>query len=225
MKKILLVDDEPDIIELLKYNLKSRGYEILTAANGNEALQRLSGKPDLIVLDVLMPVMNGFDTCKKIRQSPGFEQTPIIFLTAKVAESDEVQGLQLGAVHYIHKPVSINTFLARVKNTLQNASGETKHAEEKLSIGGLVIDRASFIVAVDGKELVFAKKEFELLYYLAKHPGSVHTREQLLRKVWGEGVFVGDRTVDVHIRKIREKLDEHADVIETLKGVGYRFKI
>lgn len=225
MKKVLLVDDEEDIIEVLQYNLKAEGYEVLTAVNGSNALQQLVNKPDLIVLDIMMPVMDGFEALENIRKTKGFKSTPVIFLTAKSSEVDEVKGLNAGAVHYLIKPVSVNTFIARVNNLLRTTDTEEQNEEEGVVvIGPLQIDRSSYRVVVSGNEFVLPRKEFELLYYLAKNPTTVHSRETLLRKVWGTDVFVGDRTIDVHIRKIREKLGGYADCIETLKGVGYRFK-
>jgi len=221
-KKILLVDDEPDIVEFLQYNLLKEGFEVITAYDGDEALKRIPEKPDLIILDILMPKMDGFEACRRIRSFRGFENIPIIFLTAKSGEADEIQGLELGANDYIQKPVSTKKLVARVKSNLRKT--EERSLPAKITAASLVIDRGQYIVHIDGKETVFPRKEFELLYYLANSPGRVFGRDVLLKDIWGSDVFVVERTVDVHIRKIREKLGKHSDLIETVKGVGYRFK-
>ncbi len=220
--KILLADDEKDIIEFLKYNLEIEGFEVLTAYDGNEALNKISQNPDLILLDIMMPKMDGFEVCRRIRQTSGFEKTPVIFLTAKSGELDEIQGLELGANDYIKKPISPKKLIARVKANLRNMEPASEPA--KISIGPIVIDKDNYTVFVENEERIFPRKEFELLYYLANHPGKVFSRDVILKDIWGTGVYVVDRTIDVHIRKIREKLDGHADLIETIKGVGYRFK-
>lgn len=220
--KILLVDDEKDIIEFLTYNLKQEGFEVISANEGKEALTKLKEKPELIILDVMMPEMDGFETCRKIRSTKNFEQTPVIFLTAKGGEANEIAGLELGASDYIQKPISPKKLIARVKSNLRKSNSAYK--QRLIDIGPLHIDRESFTVKVDGKEKVLPKKEFELLYYFASHPGVVFGRDMLLKDVWGTDVFVVDRTIDVHIRKIREKLAAHSNLIETVKGVGYRFK-
>ncbi len=226
MKKILLVDDEKDIVEFLKYNLESEGFEVITAYNGEAALNLLKEKPDLVILDVMMPKLNGFEVCKRIRQDSVHKDLPVIFLTARSSEVDEVTGLELGAYDYITKPVSPTRLVARVKSNILKAPGSavTKKDIIKIKTGNILIDRNKFRVILDGDEKILPRKEFELLYYLAGKPGVVHTREELLREVWGTDVFVVDRTVDVHIRKIREKLDKFAHLIETIKGIGYRFK-
>jgi len=225
MTKILLVDDEPDIVEFLKYNLETNNYDVIVGYNGLEALDMLSNKPDLIILDIMMPHLDGYEVYTKIREKEDFKDTPILFLTAKSGETDEIKGLELGASDYIQKPISPKKLLARVKLNLRK-SGKEKSPEEsvQLSIGPLMIDRERFTVLVDNSETVFPKKEFTLLYFLASNPGKVFSRDILLREVWGDGVFVVDRTVDVHVRKIREKLGEHFNLIETIKGVGYKFK-
>jgi len=225
MTKILLVDDEPDIVEFLKYNLETNNYDVIVGYNGLEALDMLSNNPDLIILDIMMPHLDGYEVYTKIREKEDFKDTPILFLTAKSGETDEIKGLELGASDYIQKPISPKKLLARVKLNLRK-SGKEKSPEEsvQLSIGPLMIDRERFTVLVDNSETVFPKKEFTLLYFLASNPGKVFSRDTLLREVWGDGVFVVDRTVDVHVRKIREKLGEHFNLIETIKGVGYKFK-
>lgn len=226
MQKILLADDEKDIVEFLIYNLLQEGFEVISAHDGVEALQKLHENPDLIILDIMMPRMNGYEVCKKIRATSGFEHTPIIFLTAKSGEMDEILGLELGANDYVQKPISPKKLIARVKSNLRNVEkiSKVKEGPVKIKIGPLLIDREKYLVVIDGQETVFPRKEFEVLYYLAKNPGSVFNRETLLKDVWGTDVYVVDRTVDVHIRKIREKLKDNFDLIETVKGVGYRFK-
>jgi two-component system alkaline phosphatase synthesis response regulator PhoP len=220
--KILLADDEKDIIEFLKYNLEIEGFEVIPAYDGEEALSKISQKPDLILLDIMMPKLDGFEVCSRIRQIPGFEKTPVIFLTAKSGELDEIHGLELGANDYIKKPISPKKLIARVKANLRNLEPASEPAS--ISIGPLVINKDNYTVFIEKVEKIFPRKEFELLYYLANHPGKVFSRDTLLKDIWGTGVYVVDRTIDVHIRKIREKLDDHADLIETIKGVGYRFK-
>lgn len=225
-KKILLVDDEPDIIEFLGYNLNREGFEVITAEDGIEALQKISEKPDLIILDIMMPNMDGFEVCKKIRTKESYNNIPIIFLTAKSSEVDEVAGLEMGATDYIRKPISPKKLIARVNSNLRKLNTSTQKNDEssKVSVGPLVIDKERYIITIDGKRTIFPRKEFELLYFLAKSPGKVFTRENLLKEVWGINVYVIDRTVDVHIRKIREKLGKYSNIIETIKGVGYKFK-
>lgn len=225
--KILLADDEKDIVEFLQYNLSQEGFEVITAYNGLEVLKHLSEKPDLIILDIMMPQLNGYDVCKKIRALPEFKLTPIIFLTAKSNEVDEIQGLELGANDYIQKPISPKKLIARVKANLRR---DIKKSDEKtlpayINIAPLKIDRNKYLVSIDGVEKIFPRKEFELLYYLANNPDRVLDRDTLLKDVWGLDVYVVDRTIDVHIRKIREKLGKHADLIETVKGVGYKFHV
>ncbi len=226
MKKILLVDDEPDIVEFLKYNLELQKFEVIVGHDGEEALQRLSEKPDLIVLDIMMPKLDGFETCKRIRQNKEFANVPIVFLTAKAGEIDEIKGLELGASDYIQKPISPNKLVARVKSNLRKAEGFVSKKSEsiKITYGPIEINKETYEVFIDSEKKVFPRKEFEVLYYLINNPGRVFGREILLKEIWGSDVYVVDRTVDVHIRKIREKLDTHADLIETVKGVGYRLK-
>ncbi len=224
--KILLVDDEKDILEFLSYNLKREGYDVSAAVNGKDALEKLKGNPDLIILDVMMPEIDGFEVCRQIRMMPGFQNKPVIFLTARGGESDEIKGLEVGADDYIQKPVSPQKLIARVASNLRKADNIAALPGEqtKIKIGPLVINREEYTVKVDGTDTVFTRKEFELLYYLANNPGKVFNRDALLKNIWGADVYVVDRTVDVHIRKIREKLGEYYDLIETVKGVGYRFK-
>jgi two-component system alkaline phosphatase synthesis response regulator PhoP len=225
-KKILLVDDDKDIVEFLQYNLVQAGFEVISAYNGTEALKKLSEKPDLVILDIMMPQLNGYDVCEKIRSLPEYHNTPVIFLTAKSGEVDEIRGLELGANDYITKPISPKKLIARVNSNLRKdiQKVEEKTQPAQIKIGPLYIDRNKYSVSVDGSKKIFPRKEFELLYYLANNPDKVFDRDTLLKDVWGLDVYVVDRTVDVHIRKIREKLAKHADLIETVKGVGYKFK-
>jgi two-component system alkaline phosphatase synthesis response regulator PhoP len=222
---ILIVDDERDILELLKYNLEKEGYRVLTANNGKEALRFVKQHPDLVVLDVMMPELDGWEVCKAIRKDPVTAKTPIVFLTAKDSEVDEVVGLELGADDYITKPVKVRTFLARIKRAIKGRSGrETEEAAEILKIGELEIQKDNYVVRIGSREIHLPKKEFEVLLFLARHPDRVVSRETLLNEIWGHDVYVVDRTIDVHVRKIREKLGRHAHHLETVKGVGYRFR-
>ena len=222
---ILVVDDEKDILELLQYNLKKEGYHVLTAENGKSALKQVAQKPDLVVLDVMMPEMDGWEVCRSIRKNPATAMIPVIFLTARDSEIDEVVGLELGADDYIKKPVKLRTFVARVKRALRTSVPAEKGEEaDVLRIGGMEVHMTNYVVKIRSQEVHFPKKEFEVLVFLVRHPDRVVTRETLLNQVWGHDVYVVDRTVDVHIRKIREKLGTYAHLIETVKGVGYRFK-
>jgi two-component system, OmpR family, alkaline phosphatase synthesis response regulator PhoP len=222
---LLLADDERDILDFLTYNLEKEGFAILTAKNGNEAVAQAKKNPDLILLDVMMPEMNGHDVVRVLKADPATASIPVIFLTARTSELDEVIGLELGADDYVTKPISIPKLIARIKSALrkkpENAAAGAP-AEEILSHGRITINRSHHRVSVAGKDVFFPKKEFEVLAYLIRHAGKVVTRESLLSAIWGADVFVVDRTVDVHIRKIREKLGECASYIDTIKGVGYR---
>ena len=226
MKKILLVDDEVDILEFLKYNLEQDNFEVLVSTNGKDALKKISQSPDLIVLDIMMPEMDGFELYQQIKKNKDYQDIPIIFLTAKSGETDEIKGLDLGASDYIQKPISPKKLIARIKSNLRKTPGLEKKAKEleELKIGPLVINVEKFSVKVDNKLKFFPRKEFKLLYFLASNPGKVMNRETLLKEIWGNDVYVIDRTIDVHIRKVREKLGKHSEIIETIKGVGYRFK-
>lgn len=226
MKKILLVDDEKDIVEFLKYNLEQENYEVVVGYDGEEALEKLNETPDLIILDIMMPKLDGFEACKKIREKKDFEHTPIIFLTAKAGEANEIKGLELGASDYIQKPISPKKLIARVKSNLRKAESFINYKSQpvKIKYGPIEIDKEKYEVYIDGEKKIFPRKEFEVLYFLTNNPGRVFGREILLKEIWGADVYVVDRTVDVHVRKIREKLENHADLIETIKGVGYRLK-
>lgn len=224
-KRILLVDDEQDILDLLKYNLEAEGYEIVTAVNGLQALELAQNSPDLIILDVMLPGKDGWEVIRQLRQAENTKSIPVIFLTAKGGEIDEVVGLELGADDYIVKPISIRKLLARVKNVLRKTSGSQLETEAIWRFGEVEINSLNYSVKVAGKMITFTKKEFEVLLYLAQRPGRVVTRETFLNEIWGDDVVVIDRTIDVHIRKIREKLGEkNMHLVETIKGVGYRLK-
>lgn len=223
-EKILLVDNEHDIVEFLQYNLEQEGFDVIPAYDGGEALEKLSENPDLIILDIMMPRLDGFEVFRRIRAKEEFNNTPIIFLTAKSGEVDEIKGLELGASDYIQKPISPKKLIARVKSNLRKNNGGEKSEPVKIKIGPIEIDRENYTVHIDNEEKFLPRKEFEILYFLASNPGRVYSRDALLKEVWGPDVYVVDRTVDVHIRKIREKLDSYSDMIETIKGVGYKFK-
>jgi len=225
-KRILVVDDERDIVDLLRYNLVKEGYEVVPAYNGKEALEKASHPPDLVILDVMMPVLDGFETCKKLKGDPRTASVPVLFLTASSSEVDEVLGLELGADDYIQKPISPRKLVARVKAVLRRSAREAEEPADQpvIRAGRLEINRTNFTVRIGKKEVFFPRKEFEVLALLASSPGKVFTREMLLTSIWGSDVVVIDRTIDVHIRKIREKLGDDAPVIETIKGVGYKFR-
>ena len=221
-KKILTVDDEKDIVEFLSYNIERDGFKVICAYDGVEAMSKLKKNPDLVVLDIMMPKMDGYDVLRKIRsQADGY--TPVIFLTAKSGESNEIKGLELGGDDYIEKPISPRKLVARVKTILRRSDFGTD-ITKPIKIGPLEIDKAAYTVTMDNTSLNFPKKEFQILAYLASNPGKVLSRENILSEIWGEEIYVVDRTIDVHVRKIREKLNHHSELIETIKGVGYRFK-
>ena len=218
--KVLVADDEPDILEILKYNLENEGYVVFTAKNGDEAIEKAKrNQPDLIVLDIMMPGKNGVEVCEILRRQSAFKETLIIFLTAINDEATQIKGLKTGADDYISKPISPKIFLSKVNSIFRRLN---KSDAKIISINGLIIDPEKFIVQYNGKEISLAKKEFKLLYLLATKPGRVFVRNEILNQVWGNDVIVGDRTIDVHIRKIRQKLGN--DCITTVKGIGYKFE-
>jgi two-component system, OmpR family, alkaline phosphatase synthesis response regulator PhoP len=220
--KILVVDDEADILEFISYNLKKEGYEVYTAPNGKEALPIAKKiKPDLILLDVMMPVMDGIETCKRIKADTDFDQTYVVFLTARSEDYSEIEGLDAGADDYIAKPIKPKVLVTRLNAILRRKIKEM--AAPSIKVKDLLIDRESFLIYRGDQKIQLARKEFELLFLLASKPGKVFTRENILEKVWGDEVLVVDRTIDVHIRKIREKLGD--EYIGTVKGVGYKFEI
>lgn len=218
-KTILIADDEEDFLEILTYNLEQEGFEILSAQDGKEALNLLTGHPDLIILDIMMPEMDGYEVCKAIR-ARGIT-TPIIFLTAKDSQYDEVIGLEIGGDDYITKPFSPMTLIARVRAQLRKTSPQS--SGQMVHVGRLTLDLDNYMVKLDGEEVEFTKTEFNLLAFLVQRPNVVHSREKLLSSVWGDDTFVIDRTVDVHIGKVRKKLEDYGELIETKAGVGYRF--
>ncbi len=221
--KILLVDDDPDIIELLAYNLSKEGYETASALDGIQAVEvAKTFKPDLILMDVMMPRQDGIETARQLRQLSEFKDTYILFLTARAEEYTEVAAFDVGADDYIVKPIKPRALISRIKATLRRDVQQADN-ETVIDIGVIHINRTNYSVTNNGMPLAMPKKEFELLYFLAKHPDKVFNRDELLEKVWGVDVYVVERTVDVHIRKLREKIPEH--YIKTLKGVGYMFSI
>ena len=227
-KKVLVVDDEKDIVDILKYNLERENeFEVLTAKNGKEALELAESIPDLILLDIMMPELNGFEVCKQLKNNPETSKIPVIFLTAKENEIDEILGLEIGADDYISKPISPRKVLARIKSVIRRTSGDYEKPlklDENVKFRNLEIDSSSHSVRINEKEVFFPKKEFQLLHFLLSNRGKVYSREILLNQIWGENIYVVDRTVDVHVAKVREKLGEYSDYIETIKGLGYRFK-
>lgn len=222
-KKILIADDEPDILEIIQYNLSREGYEVVTAKDGDEALAKArASHPQLIVLDIMMPKKNGVEVCEILRAQPAFKDTLIIFLTALNDESSHIKGLETGADDYVSKPISPKVLVSRV-NALFRRVNKDEPEDKVIRIDNLEIDPVKFEVKVNGNSVVLAKKEFELLYLLASRPGRVFLRNEILNHVWGNDVIVGDRTIDVHIRKVRQKLG--VDCITTVKGVGYKFDL
>ena len=221
VKKILIADDEPDILEIIQYNLQTEGYEVATAKNGNEAIDMAKKfQPDLIILDIMMPGRNGIEVCNILRLQPAFNDTLIIFLTALSDEVTEVKGLETGADDFISKPISPKVLVSKVNALFRRVNKEDTGV---LQIGDLKIDREKYIINYLGNTIILARKEFELLALLAGKPGKVFLRNEILNQVWGTEVIVGDRTIDVHIRKIRQKLN--LDCITTVKGVGYKFEM
>jgi two-component system alkaline phosphatase synthesis response regulator PhoP len=220
--RILLVDDEPDILEILSYNLSAEGYEVFTAKNGAEGVAKAKKKqPHLIILDVMMPEMDGIEACEIIRNTPGLEETIITFLTARSEDYSQVAGFDAGADDYITKPIKPKVFVSKVKALLRRLKDEEAASDDIVKVGNIVINREEYKIVNDGQELVLPRKEFELLSLLTSKPNKVFKREVILDKVWGNEVVVGGRTIDVHIRKLREKIGD--DHFKTVKGVGYKF--
>ena len=219
--KILLVDDEPDILEIISYSLKSAGYNVCTAKNGIEAVKQAEKmKPHLIILDVMMPKMDGIEACEIIRKTPKIKHTLITVLSARGEDYSQIAGFNAGADDYITKPIKPKILLSKVKSLLRRISLDQV---EIIEIGNLIIDRSSYKASCKGKEINLPRKEFELLYLLASKPGKVFKRDYILESVWGRDVVVGDRTIDVHIRKLREKIGDN--FLKTVKGVGYKFVV
>jgi len=221
-QKILIVDDEPDIRELIEYNLKKEGYLVYTASNGQEGITEAKRvHPDLIILDVMMPKMDGIEACRVMRSMNDFKSTFMVFLTARSEEYSEIAGFHVGADDYIAKPIKTRALVSRINAILRRNNQTEDVVENKIEIGDLVIDRETYLVYQRGERVSLAKKEFELLYLLASKPGKVYTREVILKNIWEDSVVVTNRTIDVHIRKVREKLGDN--YISTVKGVGYKF--
>ncbi len=221
-KQILIADDEQDILEIITYNLTKEGYEVYTAKDGNEAIERAKQiHPDLIILDIMMPKKTGVEVCQILRTQSLFQDTLIVFLTALSDEASQIKGLETGADDYVSKPISPKVLVSRVNALFRRLNG--KEAGKIIKTGNLQIDPVKFVVNVDDIEVILAKKEFELLYLLASRPGRVFLRNEILSQIWGNDVIVGDRTIDVHIRKVRQKLG--IDCITTVKGVGYKFEL
>ena len=220
--KILVVDDEEDILEFLSYNLRAEGYDVIVADNGILAIELAKQEqPSLIILDVQMPDMDGITTCEKIREIPYLKETIVTFLTARSEDYSQIAGFEAGADDYITKPIRPKVLVSRVKALLKRR-GITKDTNAIIELGDIVIDKEKHLTTYKGQQVIFAKKEFKLLKLLISKPGKVFTREEILEKVWGTDIIVGDRTIDVHIRKLREKLADH--YIKTVKGVGYKFE-
>ncbi len=221
VKKILIADDEPDILEILQFNLETEGFEVFIAKNGNEAIEAAKKHlPDLIILDVMMPYKNGIEVCNILRLQPAFKETLIVFLSALSDEITEVKGLETGADDYLTKPISPKILITKINALFRRLN---KEVSTIIQLGDLEIDREKYIIRYKGDEIVLARKEFELLALLASKPGKVFLRQEILSQIWGTEVIVGDRTIDVHIRKIRQKLN--LDCISTVKGVGYKFEM
>ena len=221
--KILLVDDEPDILEIVGFNLSQEGYRIVTAANGKEAITKAKAElPNLIIMDVMMPEMDGIEACEAIRKIPELENVIITFLTARNEDYTQVAGFDAGADDYISKPIKPKLLVSKV-NALLRRFNEQQKSTGTLSVGGIEINREEYVIIKDNIEISLPRKEFELFYLLASKPGKVFKREEILDKIWGNDVIVGGRTIDVHIRKLREKIGD--DYFKTIKGVGYKLEV
>ena len=220
--KVLVVDDDPDIVEILKYNLKNSGYSVKSAGNGVEAIKKAKKFiPDIILMDVMMPEMSGIEACEEIKNIDQLSQAIIIFLSARSEDYTQISAYDAGADDYISKPVKPKILLKKISNIAKKISSE-KNAPKTIDLGSIKINKEEYVVIKDKKEILLPRKEFELLFLLATKPEKVFTREEIMNKVWGTQVVVGDRTIDVHVRKLREKIGEKH--IKTLKGVGYKFK-
>ncbi len=221
--RILLVDDEPDVLEFLSYNLKKEGYSIFSCSNGRDAVEKaLEVQPHLIILDVMMPLMDGIETCRQIKQNPQMQNAIIVFLTARSEDYSQISGFEAGADDYVAKPIQPRVLVSRVKALLRRYRKDEDSASV-IQVGGLTIDKEKFKVFQDENVIILPKKEFQLLLALASKPNKVFSREEIFEKVWGTDVIVGERTIDVHVRKIREKIG--LQNIKTIKGVGYKFEV
>ncbi|KUO66436.1 MAG: ArsR family transcriptional regulator [Lutibacter sp. BRH_c52] len=222
--KILLVDDEPDILEIVGYNLKNEGYKIYTAKNGIEAIEKAKKhEPHLIILDIMMPEMDGIETCEKIRATKGLENVLVTFFTARSEDYSQMAGFDVGADDYITKPIKPKVLISKIKALLRRVDDVSNSSSEKVKIGEFIIDREEYVIVKNSDKMSLPRKEFELFALLASKPGKVFKRDDILNQVWGNEVVVGGRTIDVHIRKLREKLGD--DHFKTIKGVGYKFVI
>jgi len=222
-QKVLVVDDEEPILELLKYNLEKQGYDVRTAIDGQVAVDVAKKfHPDLVLLDIMMPKVDGVEACRQLRAMPELVNTYIVFLTARAEEYSEVAAFDVGADDYILKPIKPRALMSRISALFRRDSSK-KNTSAQIKVGELVIDRTSYTVKLKGREISLPKKEFELLFFLAQNPNKVFSRDDLLQNIWGADVYVLSRTVDVHIRKVREKIGD--DCIATVKGVGYKFNI
>jgi two-component system alkaline phosphatase synthesis response regulator PhoP len=221
--RVLVVDDEPDILDLLKYNLEREGYEVEVASNGQEAIKKAEFfKPELILLDIMMPKMDGVETCRLLREMPDMKDSYIIFLTARAEEYSEVAAFDVGADDYLNKPIKPRALMSRINALFRREfKKQQTQSHEVIEISDLCIDKTSYTLQKDGELIALPKKEFELIYFLAQSPNKVYNREDLLKNIWGQDVYVLARTVDVHIRRIREKIGD--SYIKTVKGVGYKF--
>ncbi len=218
--KILIADDEPDILEFLQYNLEREGYETILAENGREAITKAKvHHPQLILLDIMMPELDGIETCRELRNMPEFKHTLIAFLTARNEDYSQIAGFDVGADDYITKPIKPRVLISRIKALMRRFGSEVQ--QESVNLGSIEIDREKYLVYKDGEKLSLPKKEFELLSLLASKPGKVFSRQEIMSKIWGNDIIVGDRTIDVHIRKLREKIGD--EQFKTIKGIGYKF--
>jgi two-component system alkaline phosphatase synthesis response regulator PhoP len=223
LQRVLIADDDPDIVEMLQYNLKKEGYEVKTAGNGKEAIEKaLSFQPHLILMDIMMPQMDGIEASRIIKETPEIAETYIIFLTARSEEYSEIAAFDIGADDYIVKPIKPRALMSRIASVFRRENKKNK-TDEVLEVNDLVIDKRSYTITQGENIFEMPRKEFELLFFLAQNPERVYSREELLQKIWGSDVYVLARTVDVHIRKLREKLGE--GYIKTVKGVGYKFSL
>ncbi|MBK8557201.1 MAG: response regulator transcription factor [Lewinellaceae bacterium] len=221
VQKILIVDDEPDIIEFLQYNLKKEGYEVVSATDGRQGIQMAEQElPNLIILDIMMPELDGVETCRLLREKKEFAHTPIAFLTARDEDFSQITALDAGGDDYITKPIKPRVLLSRI-NALLRRNSRSEEEQQRITVQDLVIDKLKVMVFRGEETIELPKKEFEILWLLASKPGRVFTREEIFDRIWGKDVIVGNRTIDVHIRKLRERLGE--DYVKTMKGIGYKF--
>jgi len=222
--KILVVDDEPDIIQFIEYNLLKEGFQVITANNGKEALEKTKAEnPDLLILDIMMPELDGVEVCRKLRNHDDFKDVLITFLTARSEDYSQIAALDIGGDDYITKPIRPRLLISRIKALLRRGKRNGATETEVIELGGILIDKEKVLVKVEEKVIDLAKKEFELLCLLSSRPGKVFTREEIYRKIWGQDVIVGNRTIDVHIRKLREKIGDN--YIKTTKGIGYKIEV